>query len=148
MLHAKSKLVLNGTSDNQVEKLAADQMVLGKQKEKNLNLSTPQGPYNRIIGMGSQLPNIANTAQALEVSRNSEVIELNVEKASGNKIVGDSTQGHSASILDKLFSSAVTLNGVGSSNITEVIVVFSSVCNSYVSIYTSSILFSKYCFSG
>ncbi|KAL6290348.1 hypothetical protein ACE6H2_007858 [Prunus campanulata] len=133
ILLAKSKLVLNGTSDNQVEKQSAEQMVLGKQQhgsagtdasvdsmsEKNPNLSPPQGAYNKMIGIDSQIYDTSNTSQALEASKNSEVIDLNAEKLAGNKIVGESNEGHSTSILEKLFSSAGALNGVASSKISE-----------------------------
>ncbi|XP_068331140.1 uncharacterized protein [Pyrus communis] len=133
ILRAKTKPVLNGTSDNQVEKQSTEQMILSKQQhgsasidvpvdgmsEKNQNLSPPQGALNKIIGIESQLYNIANTSQPVEVSRNSEVIDLNAEKVMRTKIVGESNQGPPASILEKLFTSAVALNGVGSSNIAE-----------------------------
>ncbi|KAM1819047.1 hypothetical protein FF2_000724 [Malus domestica] len=133
ILHAKSKPVLSGTLDNQVEKQSTEQMILSKQQhgsasthasvdsmsEKNRNPSPPQGALNKIIGIESQLYNISNTSQALEASRNSEVIGLNTEKVMGTKIVGESNQGPSASILEKLFTNAVALNVVGSSNITE-----------------------------
>lgn len=140
-MHAKSKLVLNGNSDNQVEKQSTEQMVLGKQQhgsasthasvdsmsEKNPNLSPPQGAYNKMIGIDSQIYDTSNTSQALEASKNSEVIDLNGEKLAGNKIVGESNEGHSTSILEKLFSSAGALNGVASSKISEVIVVSNGV---------------------
>ncbi|KAM1028038.1 hypothetical protein FF1_040704 [Malus domestica] len=133
ILRAKTKPVLNGTSHNQVEKQSTEQMFLSKQQhgsastdvpvdsmgEKNQNLSPPQGALNKIIGIESQLYNIANTSQPVEVSRNSEVIDLNAEKVMRTKIVGESNQGPPASILEKLFTNAVALNGVGSSNTTE-----------------------------
>ncbi|KAK9910315.1 hypothetical protein M0R45_034281 [Rubus argutus] len=122
ILHGKGNRVLNGTSDNRAEKQPVEQMVLGKQhhasastrasfdsmSEKSVNLLPPQGAYNKIIGMDSQLYIKANTPQALEASRNGEVIEINAEKVT-----------NSTSILEKLFSGAVALNGVVSSNIIE-----------------------------
>ncbi|KAM5555469.1 hypothetical protein ABKV19_023411 [Rosa sericea] len=122
ILHGKGNRVLNGTSDNRVDKQPVEQIVLGKQhhasasthasfdsmSEKSLNLLPPQGAYNKIIGVDSQLYNKANTPQALEASRNSEVFEIDAEKVT-----------NSTSILEKLFSGAVPLNGVGSSNIIE-----------------------------
>lgn len=129
-MHGKGNRVLNGTSDNRAEKQPVEQIVLGKQhhasastrasfdsmSEKSLNLLPPQGAYNKIIGVDSQLYIKANTPQALEASRNGEVIEINAEKVT-----------NSTSILEKLFSGAVALNGVGSSNIIEVFMVSLSI---------------------
>ncbi|XP_050387619.1 uncharacterized protein LOC126803928 isoform X2 [Argentina anserina] len=122
ILHGKGNRIVNGTSDNRVEKKPVEQMVLGMQHlasrsthasfdsmtGKSPNFVPPQGAYNKIIGSDNQMYNKANTPQGLEASRNSEVIEIDAEKVTG-----------STSILEKLFSSAVPLNGVGSSNITE-----------------------------
>lgn len=110
-----------------MEKQPVEQMILGKQhhasasthasfdsmSEKSINFLPPQGANNKIIGMDSRFYNNANTPQALEASRNSEVIEIDAEKGS-----------NSTSILEKLFSGAVPLNGVGSSNIIEVSLLF------------------------
>lgn len=131
-MHGKGNRVLNGTSDHRAEKQPVEQMVLGKHQhasasastrasfdsmsEKSLNLLPPQGAYNKIIGVDSQLYTKANTPQALEASRNGEVIEINAEKVT-----------NSTSILEKLFSGAVALNGVGSSNIIEVFLVSLSI---------------------
>ncbi|KAL6128656.1 hypothetical protein ACLB2K_072011 [Fragaria x ananassa] len=122
ILHGKGNRVVNDTSDNRVEKQPVEKMILGKQhhasasthasfdsmSEKSINFLPPQGANNKIIGMDSRFYNNANTPQALEASRNSEVIEIDAEKGS-----------NSTSILEKIFSGAVPLNGVGSSNIIE-----------------------------
>ncbi|XP_059456064.1 uncharacterized protein LOC132186220 isoform X2 [Corylus avellana] len=81
--NAKGNQMLDGTSDNQVEKQSAEQK------------------------------------EALETSENIEAIELNAGKVTGNKIVDESNQVHSTSILDKLFGSTLISSDGGSSSFTE-----------------------------
>jgi hypothetical protein len=132
LAHAKGNHVLNGTYDNQLEKQSSEQKGLTEQQlgstsisisinnmsEKNLNV-----PSTKTIDVDSQLYKNSYHSEALEVSENSEVIDLNAEKVTGNKVVGESNQDHSTSILDKFFGSALTSSGGGPSSFIEVIMI-------------------------
>ncbi|XP_041000026.1 uncharacterized protein LOC121246095 isoform X2 [Juglans microcarpa x Juglans regia] len=61
----------------------------------------------------------SHAKEAFEASENSEVIELNGKKVTGDKIVGESNHDQSTSILDKLFGSALAPSGGGSSSLIE-----------------------------
>lgn len=130
--NAKGNQMLDGTSDNQVEKQSAEQKGLSEQQfgstsinisisnksDKNLNV-----PSSKTIDVDSQLHNTSYLSEALETSENIEAIELNAGKVTGNKIVGESSNAHSTSILDKLFGSNLISSGGGSSSFTEVITI-------------------------
>ncbi|GLT71116.1 hypothetical protein SLA2020_431570 [Shorea laevis] len=126
--NAKGNQMLDGTSDNQVEKQSAEQKGLSEQQfgstsinisisnksDKNLNV-----PSSKTIDVDSQLHNTSYLSEALETSENIEALELNAGKVTGNKIVGESNNAHSTSILDKLFGSNLISSGGGSSSFTE-----------------------------
>ncbi|GMP61344.1 hypothetical protein CsSME_00023842 [Camellia sinensis var. sinensis] len=77
----------------------------------------------RKLGMDNQLYRTSSLSEASETLDGSEIIEFET-KMTGNKIVIDSKQDHSMSILEKLFNSALTVNLSGSSGFVEVIIVF------------------------
>lgn len=120
LAHAKGNHVLNGTSDNQVEKQSSEQkgltdhqlgstnMSINNMSEKNLNALS-----SKTTDMDGQLYKNSYHSEAVEASE-SEVIDLNAEKVTGNKIVGESNQNHSTSILDKFFGTAITGGGPSS----------------------------------
>jgi hypothetical protein len=130
--NAKGNHMLDGTSDNQVEKQSAEQKGLIEQQlgstsinisisnksDKNLNV-----PSSKTIDVDTQLHNTSYLSEALKTTENIEAIELNAGKATGNKIVDESNQVHSTSILDKLFGSTLISSDGGSSSFTEVITI-------------------------
>lgn len=145
LAHAKGNHVLNGTSDNQVEKQSSEQkgltdhqlgstnMSINNMSEKNLNALS-----SKTTDMDGQLYKNSYHSEAVEASE-SEVIDLNAEKVTGNKIVGESNQNHSTSILDKIFGAAIT--GGGPSSFIEVIMISNGnflmplLCSFYVDKY-------------
>lgn len=144
LAHAKGNHVLNGTSDNQVEKQSSEQkgltdhqlgstnMSINNMSEKNLNALS-----SKTTDMDGQLYKNSYHSEAVEASE-SEVIDLNAEKVTGNKI-GESNQNHSTSILDKFFGTAIT--GGGPSSFIEVIMISNGnflmplLCSFYVDKY-------------
>ncbi|XP_021677042.2 uncharacterized protein LOC110662387 isoform X2 [Hevea brasiliensis] len=131
-LHTKGNHSLSGTSNNLEEKQFLEQMdsreqqhsgpiihVAVNQSEKILNLSSALVVSSEAVSMDSQYYKTSKLLAAFETSENSEVIELDAKDVTGSKVVGESSPNHSTSILDKLFGSALTLNGVGSSGFIE-----------------------------
>ncbi|KAJ8900437.1 hypothetical protein K2173_025214 [Erythroxylum novogranatense] len=129
--NSKDILMVNRISSNQEEKSDIGEADLSK-----LQLGSPSGH----VSLNDKTENILNLSSALEVSgetgvdgqfystyklmeafespEDSELLEPN-NGVVGNNPVGESSSAHSNSILEKLFSSAVMLNGSGSSNIVE-----------------------------
>eukprot|EP00258_Populus_trichocarpa_P034155 XP_024450174.1 uncharacterized protein LOC7497222 [Populus trichocarpa] len=123
LLQAKGTCVLDWTSDNQDGKQSSEGM--------HLNLQQPRSPIAR-VSINNKSEKILNIASVLDVSskkigsktsnlsevfiasENCEVIDLDAGDVTGDKNVGDSGSSHSTSILDKLFGSALTLNGTAS----------------------------------
>ncbi|KAG6730108.1 hypothetical protein I3842_01G063300 [Carya illinoinensis] len=126
--HAKVNLVLNGTSDNKVEKQLTEQkgfttqqlgstsnkVSIHNKSDKNLNV-----PSSSMMDVDGQLHKISCFSEAFEASEDGEVNKLSGEKVTGNKIIGESNRDHSTSILDKLFGSALTSSVGGSSSFIE-----------------------------
>ncbi|CAK7348827.1 unnamed protein product [Dovyalis caffra] len=128
LLQAKGTRVLDGTSNNQDGKQSSEEM--------DLNVQLPRSP-NACVSVDNKCEKIVNLASALDVSskrigsktsnlsesfmasENSESIDLDSRDVPGNKNVGVSGSSQSTSILDKLFGSALTLNGTGSSSFIE-----------------------------
>jgi len=128
-LQKKGTHVLDETSNNQDGKQFSEEM--------DLNVQHSRSP-NACVSVYNKSENILNLAAALDVSskrigsktsnlpeafidsENSGAIDLDAENVPGNKNVGESGSSHSTSILDKLFGSALTLNGTGSSSFIEV----------------------------
>lgn len=127
-MQKKGTHVLDETSNNQDGKQFSEEM--------DLNAQHSRSP-SACVSVDNKSENILNLAAALDVSskrigsktsnlpeafidsENSEAIDLGAENVPGNKNVGESGS-HSTSILDKLFGSALTLNGTGSSSFIEV----------------------------
>ncbi|XP_011037003.1 PREDICTED: uncharacterized protein LOC105134329 [Populus euphratica] len=128
LLQKKGTHVLDESSNNQDRKQFLEEM--------NLNAQHSRSP-SACVSVDNKSENILNLAAALDVSskrigsktsnlpeafidsENSEAIDLDAENVPGNKNVGESGSSHSTSILDKLFGSALTLNGAGSSSFIE-----------------------------
>jgi hypothetical protein len=122
-LQAKGTCVLDWTSVNQDGKQSSEGM--------HLNLQQPRSPIAR-LSINNKSEKILNIASVLDVSskkigsktsnlsevfiasENCEVIDLDAGDVTGDKNVGESGSSHSTSILDKLFGSALTLNGTAS----------------------------------
>ncbi|KAF2291164.1 hypothetical protein GH714_020449 [Hevea brasiliensis] len=132
-LHAKGNGLLSGASNNQEEKQSIEQIDSGEQQlgspnihvssnnqsEKILNLSSALDVSSEAVGMDSQYYKTTKLSEAFETSENCEVIELDAKDVTETKVVRESSPTHSNSILDKLFGSALTLNGVVSSGFIE-----------------------------
>ncbi|KAF5451652.1 hypothetical protein F2P56_026742 [Juglans regia] len=126
--HAKGNLILNGVLDHKVEEQSSEQKVLGTHKlgstSNNVSLNNNSDknldvPPSNTIDVDTQLHKISYLSEAFEASENSEVIELNGEKVTGDKIVAESNHDQSTSILDNLFGYALTPSGGGSSSLIE-----------------------------
>jgi hypothetical protein len=139
-LQAKGTCVLDWTSDNQDGKQSSEGM--------HLNLQQPRSPIAR-VSINNKSEKILNIASVLDVSskkigfktsnlsevfiasENCEVIDLDAGDVTGDKNVGDSGSSHSTSILDKLFGSALTLNGTASTGPSSFIEVIPSLSLSF-----------------
>ena len=128
-MQAKGTCVLDETSNNQDGKQFSEEM--------DLNVQHPRSP-SACVSVDNKSKKILNLAAGLDVSskrigsktsnlpevfidsENSEAIDLDAENVPRNKNVDESGSSHSTSILDKLFGSALTLNGTGSSSFIEV----------------------------
>ncbi|KAL9385400.1 hypothetical protein Peur_022410 [Populus x canadensis] len=128
LLQKKGTHVSDETSNNQDGKQFSQEM--------DLNAQHYRSP-SACVSVDNKSENILNLAAALDLSskridsktsnlpeafidsENSEAIDLDAENVPGNKNVGESGSSHSTSILDKLFGSALTLNGTGSSSFIE-----------------------------
>lgn len=135
-MQPKGNCALNGTSNNQEEKQSLEQMGLSERQlgspsihvsvnnksEKILSLSSALDSSSKPSSM-DKFYKTSKLSEAFEASENSE-IEVGVEDVLGNKVEDESSSVHSSSILEKLFGSALTLNGSGSSSFIEVIIFF------------------------
>lgn len=61
-----------------------------------------------------------NSLEVFEASENSAIVDSKTEKVPGNTAIGEPSQVHSSSILEKLFGSAIKLDG-GATNFIEVL---------------------------
>lgn len=129
--------MLSGTSNNQEKKQPLEQIDLSEQQlgspsiqvsvksqsEKLLKLSSALDVSTevQVLGMDDQFYKNSKLSEAFETSESSELIEHDAKDGSESKVVKASSPTHSTSILDKLFGSALTLNGVVSSGFIEVI---------------------------
>lgn len=132
-LHAKGNRLLSGTSSSQEEKQSLERLdsreqqlgslriraSINNQIENIQSLSSTLDVSSEAVGMNSQHHRTSKLSETLEDSDNSDVIKHDLKDMSGHKVMGDSSPTHSTSILDKLFSSALTLNGGGSSSFIE-----------------------------
>ncbi|XP_028099914.1 uncharacterized protein LOC114299389 [Camellia sinensis] len=129
--HAKA-IVQNGSLDNQEEAQSVQKMDFREKQHEDTSFHTPN--LNKVeqvvdssaeievsyrkLGMDNQLYRTSSLSEASETLDGSEIIEFET-KMTGNKIVIDSKQDHSMSILEKLFNSALTVNLSGSSGFVE-----------------------------
>ncbi|XVE73811.1 hypothetical protein DITRI_Ditri11bG0148600 [Diplodiscus trichospermus] len=123
---AKGSLLLNGTSDNllaeqskqYVEKTLSEQQPLANSKTgKALNISTALDKSNEATSMDSQFYKSSSLSEAVAAPLNSKVTEA--KKLLADKIFTETSQDSSTSILDKLFGSALTANGGGTTSFAE-----------------------------
>ncbi|KAF5946280.1 hypothetical protein HYC85_016508 [Camellia sinensis] len=129
--HAKA-IVQNGSLDNQEEAQSVQKMDFREKQHEDTSFHTPNlnkveqvvdssaeiEVSNKKLGMDNQLYRTSSLSEASETLDGSEIIEFET-KMTGNKIVIDSKQDHSMSILEKLFNSALTVNLSGSSGFVE-----------------------------
>ncbi|WCJ22714.1 hypothetical protein M5689_004791 [Euphorbia peplus] len=123
LLQAKGNRLLSGDFNNQEDKLSLEDIdsrghLLGgprfsvnKRSEKILNPSLGADISKNSFHKDNQ----SKVLEPLEARRSSEIMEHDANDMLSNKIAGESRPPHSTSILDKLFGSALTLNGVGPS---------------------------------
>lgn len=146
---AKGSLLLNGTSDDifskqskeyagktlseqQVES-ASIHLSVDDKSGKAQNISSPLHKSNEAISMDSQIYKTSSLSEAFEAPGSNKVTELDSKKVPMDEIVTETNQDGSTSILDKLFGSALTPNGGGSTNFTEVLMILNSIfCNHYL----------------
>ncbi|MBA0652697.1 hypothetical protein Goklo_019933 [Gossypium klotzschianum] len=130
----KGSLLLNGISDDLLGKHSkqCEEETLSEQRleSKNIHLldnirsvKAPNTPsaldkFNDTISKDSQIYKSSSLSEAFIAPGNGEVTELDSKKLVADKIVTETNQDGSISILDKLFGTAVTSNGGGSTNIT------------------------------
>ena len=69
--------------------------------------------------MDSQIYKSSSISKAFEAPENSEVTELDSKKVLADKILIETNQDGSTSVLDKLFDSTLTPNGGGPTNLTS-----------------------------
>ena len=133
ILHGKGNRFFSGTSNNQEEKRSLEQMdprdqqihvSLNNQSEKIRTLSSTLDVSSEAVGMDSRYFMTSKLSETFESSDNSEVIELDPKNMTGHKVVDESSPTPSTSILDKLFGSAMALNGVDAPSFIEVSVFF------------------------
>lgn len=110
-------------SDHRELKQLAEHLGASKQQHENTSSHASIDVSSMITDTDDKLYKKSNLAQAFEASKSSNAIELNVEKATGNSLLGESNVDYSTSILEKLFGGALTLNGGSSSSPHEVIIV-------------------------
>lgn len=104
-------------------KQLAEHLGSSKQQHENTSSHASINVSSMITDTDDKLYKKSNLAQAFESSKSSNAIELNVEKATGNSLLGESNADYSTSILEKLFGGALTLNGGSSSSPHEVIII-------------------------
>ncbi|XVF33265.1 hypothetical protein REPUB_Repub17cG0154100 [Reevesia pubescens] len=131
----EGSLLLNGTSDDLLgkqskqyaeETLTEQQLestsihlLANNKSEKALNFSSALDKSNEARSIDSQIYKSSSLSEAFEVLGNSEVAELDSKMLQQDKILTETNQDGSTSILDKLFGSALTPNGGVSTNFTE-----------------------------
>ncbi|GLT84656.1 hypothetical protein SLE2022_028730 [Rubroshorea leprosula] len=134
LVHVKGTHPPNGTSDILLEKQSkrhAEQLSLSEQQHGSISITSANTQSEETIPssldvdvsnttvMGSEIHKSSNLAEAFQPSENSEIIELDPKKLPVSDIVGISKRDNSTSVLDKIFGSALTLNGGGSASFIE-----------------------------
>lgn len=87
--------------------------------ERILDLFSAVNISSKTTGMDVQ--SREKSLEVFKACENSAVVDCKTEKVPANTAIGEPSQVHSSSILDKLFGSAVKLDG-GATNFIEVVV--------------------------
>ena len=123
--------MLNGISENLEEKGSSEQVGRPEQSGKmNINALTNNNseriidPFS-VVDMSNKttrkdVQSRENSLDVFEASENSAVVDCKTEKVPSNPAFGEPSQVHSSSILEKLFGSAIKLDG-GATNFIEVL---------------------------
>ncbi|KAJ0111659.1 hypothetical protein Patl1_00499 [Pistacia atlantica] len=130
-LHAKGNLLSNGTFDNE-DKQSAEQfssthphesmsihVSANSKSDKVQNLTSGLDVSSKTTGPDGRIYKSSNLLKTFEALEESEGVEVDVEKVTDSKIVSESSQDQSSSILDKLFGNVLTVNGGASNNLVE-----------------------------
>ncbi|MBA0617375.1 hypothetical protein Godav_026828 [Gossypium davidsonii] len=132
---SKGSLLSNGISDDlagKPSKLNEEETLSERRLEiKNIHpldndtsvkaptFSSALDKLNDTISKDSQIYNSSSLSEAFIAPGNNEVTELDSKKLVADKIVTETNQDGSISILDKLFGNALSANEGGSTNYTE-----------------------------
>lgn len=134
-MHAKGNLLSNGTFDNEDQQSAEQfssthpresmsiHVSANSKSDKVQNLTSGLDVSNKTTAPDGRIYKSSNLLKTFEASEESEGVEVDVEKVTDNKIVSESSQDQSSSILDKLFGNVLTVNGGGSNSPVEVIII-------------------------
>ncbi|XP_044494850.1 uncharacterized protein LOC123217788 [Mangifera indica] len=131
ILPAKGNLLSNGTFDNEdkqsVEQISSThpresmsiRVSASGKNDKVHNLTSGLDVFNKTTDSDGQICKSSNLLKTFQASEESEGVEVDVEKVTDRKIVSESSQDQSSSILDKLFGNVLTVNGGGSNSLVE-----------------------------
>ncbi|KAG6582631.1 hypothetical protein SDJN02_20900 [Cucurbita argyrosperma subsp. argyrosperma] len=128
-LQTKEEQLLNGISENLEEKGSSEQVGRPEQSGKmNINALTNNNseriidPFS-VVDMSNKttrkdVQSREKSLDVFEASENSAVVDCKTDKVPANPAFGEPSQVHSSSILEKLFGSAIKLDG-GATNFIE-----------------------------
>ncbi|XP_022147304.1 uncharacterized protein LOC111016288 isoform X2 [Momordica charantia] len=128
-LQTKDEHLHNGISEDLVEKNSSEQMGCPEQYGKTSINASANNTSEKIIDLfsavdmsnkttGIDVESLESSLQALQASENRAVADCKTEKVLANTAIGETSQVHSSSILEKLFCSAIKLDG-GATNFIE-----------------------------
>lgn len=120
----------NGIIENLEGKGSSEQMGRTEQYGKSSINASTNNTGEKIIDLFSAVDSSNKTTgidilshkKPLEVSERSAAVDFKTEKLPANTAIGEPSQVHSSSILEKLFGSAIKLDG-GATNFIEVLVI-------------------------
>ena len=121
LLGKQSKQYAEKTLSEQQLENTSIHLLADNESGRALNFSSVLDKSNEAISMDSQIYKSSSLSEAFEAPENSEVTELDSKKLLVDKILAETNQDGSTSILDKLFGSGLTPNEDGSTNLTEVL---------------------------
>ncbi|KAF8379585.1 hypothetical protein HHK36_029026 [Tetracentron sinense] len=133
LMLVKGNPLADGTNSNQEEKQSAQHTDFSEQQpetksihvsfinesERILFPSSSVEVSDNSVGAVNPSYKTSNLSETCEAQEDGEVIEFDSKKVTGHKSLGTSGQDHSTSILEKIFSSALTGNAGGSSSSVE-----------------------------
>ena len=137
LYHAKA-IVQNGTLENQEGTQSAQKMGFRDLQQHEITSIHTQSLNNgeqivdssadlevsyKKLGADNQLDRTSSPSEAFKTQDGSESVESATKKVTGHKIVNDSKQDQSTTILEKLFGSVSTVNSSESSGFIKVILV-------------------------